>query len=67
MVVFVWIVLNYYKHVCSHVSDECEEHTDGCSDVCVNTEGSFYCECFAGSILQADNKTCLHDSATGTP
>ena len=31
--------------------DECLHSTDGCEQACVNTEGSFTCDCFAGYEL----------------
>ena len=39
--------------------DECSLENGGCSDVCVNTVGSFYCECSdALESLSMDGKTC---------
>ncbi|XP_013380732.1 uncharacterized protein LOC106151855 [Lingula anatina] len=32
--------------------------THGCSDICVNTPGSFKCECNSGRTLSNDLKTC---------
>ncbi|XP_022800806.1 uncharacterized protein LOC111338572 [Stylophora pistillata] len=42
---------------CSDV-DECNKNTDGCSDTCINTPGSFVCQCNAGYSLGIDKKTC---------
>lgn len=39
--------------------NECELNTDGCSDYCVNQEGSFICTCALGYRLDADSKTCI--------
>ena len=32
--------------------DECSSNNGGCSDMCVNTNGSYYCECLEGYELQ---------------
>ena len=37
--------------------DECEENVV-CDQVCVNTNGSYYCDCEAGYNLRNDNITC---------
>jgi len=40
--------------------DECATDNGGCSDVCVNTGGSYYCSCSQeGMALDADLKTCV--------
>ena len=38
--------------------DECAEYTDSCSDVCVNTKGSYKCQCSVGYTLGSDGTTC---------
>jgi len=38
--------------------DECRARKDDCQQVCVNTHGSFRCECHSGFILDKDRKTC---------
>ena len=38
--------------------DECLDNNGNCSHKCVNTEGSYYCECPAGYILQPNNRIC---------
>jgi uncharacterized protein YegL len=44
---------------CADVN-ECETENGGCSDVCVNTGGSFYCTCSGeGMALDADLRTCV--------
>lgn len=30
-----------------------------CSQMCVNTFGSYYCSCYSGYKLQPDHQTCL--------
>lgn len=39
--------------------DECQVHNGGCQHRCVNTRGSYYCECLPGSRLHVDGRTCL--------
>ena len=37
--------------------DECKEnHT--CDQICINTNGSYYCSCYGGFVLQHDNRNC---------
>ena len=38
--------------------NECLDHNGTCSHDCINTEGSYYCECFAGYILQPNKYDC---------
>ena len=38
--------------------DECLARSDDCQQTCVNTHGSFRCECHAGFILEKDRKSC---------
>ena len=38
--------------------DECSDETDGCSQICLNTDGSFACECNSGYILDVDGTGC---------
>ena len=38
--------------------DECSEKTDGCSQICSNTIGSFMCSCGSGYTLANDNLGC---------
>lgn len=39
--------------------DECVVYQDRlCQQRCVNTPGSYRCECFAGFLLQQDGVTC---------
>ena len=38
--------------------DECALDTDGCEQDCINTPGSFQCDCFEGFLLNEDNITC---------
>lgn len=39
--------------------DECRIYEGNiCQHICVNTQGSFRCECFPGYVLQEDTFTC---------
>ena len=38
--------------------NECLEQTSGCSHDCGNTEGSYFCSCPIGYLLEPDNHTC---------
>ena len=38
--------------------DECGDDTDGCSQTCTNTEGSFTCGCNDGYMLNVDGTSC---------
>ncbi|KAG7260834.1 hypothetical protein CRUP_012782 [Coryphaenoides rupestris] len=43
--------------------DECAVYNDSlCHQRCVNTPGSFHCECFAGFRLQGDGITCAPET-----
>ena len=46
--------------MCSNLLDidECSENADSCSDVCVNTKGSYKCQCSVGYTLGSDGTTC---------
>lgn len=39
--------------------DECAVVNGGCQQGCVNTHGSFHCQCRAGYRLHADGRTCI--------
>ena len=38
--------------------DECALDTDGCDQGCINTPGSFQCNCSEGYQLNEDGFTC---------
>ena len=38
--------------------NECSVGNGGCQQACVNTNGSYYCDCQSGYSLNADNATC---------
>ncbi len=39
--------------------DECEEMNGGCQQTCVDTLGSYHCECSEGFRIHADAHTCI--------
>lgn len=41
--------------------DECKRRIHDCSHTCINTPGSYYCECPNGFLLSADFQTCRED------
>ena len=38
--------------------DECSEGTSNCDHICINTNGSYTCDCDSGHFLQPDGHTC---------
>lgn len=44
---------------CQYDVDECLAHNGGCQHRCVNTPGSYLCECKPGFRLHTDGRTCL--------
>ncbi len=49
---------------CTTDIDECAEDSDGCGQVCTNTEGSFECSCNSGYELNGDGSTCNGEGNT---
>ena len=47
----------FFSFCCSDI-DECALDTDGCEQDCINTPGSFQCDCFEGFLLSDDNISC---------
>ncbi|XP_076347682.1 epidermal growth factor-like protein 8 isoform X1 [Tachypleus tridentatus] len=43
---------------CEKVENKCLKHNGNCEHKCVNTPGSYSCECHDGFILQKDGKSC---------
>ena len=43
--------------ICTDI-DECGNGTDGCDQLCTNTDGSFLCGCGSGFTLDQDGKLC---------
>nr|XP_026690224.1 fibrillin-1-like isoform X1 [Ciona intestinalis] len=51
---------------CSEDIDECTEETHRCSDICINTVGSFECDCPTGYKLDDTGFTCTdHNECEG--
>ena len=48
---------NYFTNVVLDI-DECEIGTDGCEQICINTPGTFYCNCSEGYLLNDDGFSC---------
>uniref|UniRef100_S4RKH7 EGF-like domain-containing protein n=1 Tax=Petromyzon marinus TaxID=7757 RepID=S4RKH7_PETMA len=46
--------------------DECSAYNGGCQHTCINTPGSYHCECHAGTRLHADGKTCVIQQNEGS-
>lgn len=38
--------------------DECKTNIDGCTQICINVNGSYDCDCYFGFSLDDDRKTC---------
>ena len=42
--------------------NECATNNGGCSQLCLNTEGSYSCDCYPGYELGPNNHTCKGNS-----
>ena len=53
----------HYSRIDLHVFfldiDECTEGTSNCSHLCLNTVGSYACQCLLGYQLDVHNHTCI--------
>ena len=56
---FALIINIYDKCYCYTDEDECQESNGHCEGTCVNTVGSYHCQCPHGYQLNYDNHTCL--------
>lgn len=45
------------KFTCENIN-ECSQNNAGCDQICIDTHGSYACNCEAGYILAADDHTC---------
>ena len=41
--------------------NECLDNDGSCSHTCINTPGSYHCECLAGYVLLPNNHDCEGD------
>ena len=39
-------------------ADECSTNADSCEQLCINTEGSYLCDCEESFALNSDGRTC---------
>ena len=67
-IVPIRICTNWHSHsytcICLHMlsssdTNECSFENGGCFEICINTEGSFYCGCNGGLVLDDDGATCI--------
>ena len=61
MLIFCIYIHISYRHAYISINldiDECSDDTDGCSQICTNTNGSFICRCNRGFLLDVDGATC---------
>ena len=56
-----WILIMVLSFIWSDI-DECVQGSDGCSQNCTNTIGSYFCTCMDGYELESDNHTCTGDA-----
>uniref|UniRef100_H2Y969 VWFA domain-containing protein n=1 Tax=Ciona savignyi TaxID=51511 RepID=H2Y969_CIOSA len=56
------VILNHVKQAVCYDVNECDTNNGGCSDTCVNTQGSFHCTCPENMILDSDLATCISNT-----
>uniref|UniRef100_A0A3Q3APZ9 Collagen and calcium binding EGF domains 1 n=1 Tax=Kryptolebias marmoratus TaxID=37003 RepID=A0A3Q3APZ9_KRYMA len=49
---------NREKPYCLDIDECADKNASACSQICINTAGSFRCECEKGYFLEEDGKTC---------
>ena len=65
--IYTYILLGSYFHII-HIhfivihktidKDECNTNNGGCQHTCVNTAGSYQCQCRSGYTLSGNNQSC---------
>ena len=60
---FTALIYPCILHTCTDIN-ECANNSGGCSDGCVNNEGSYYCDCPIGYELSDDKKNCVGEWLT---
>ena len=71
---FLAIIALSCKHVyiCITDVDECSTNVNDCEQLCVNTNGSYHCDCGEGFALNSDGRTCriscggIYSATTGS-
>ena len=49
-----------HTYITNHLEiNECSDENGGCSQICTNTAGSFYCGCYTGFELKSDGVNCI--------
>ena len=49
-----YINLNIFKDV-----NECANGNNACNQICINTDGSYYCDCYTGYHLISNQRYCI--------
>ena len=52
------VPLSFRKYSFSPDINECAVDNGGCSQICINTHGSFECACEVGFVLAANDSDC---------
>lgn len=47
-----------YSLKCTDIDECADVHKSACSQICINSLGSYRCECEKGYFLEGDGKTC---------
>ena len=55
---YISTILHYDQLIFSLDINECDEGSDGCHQICTNTNGSFECSCLPEFELLSDQRAC---------
>ena len=58
IIVQVYIFDHEFCHDKNSDVIECDEDNGSCSQICINTEGSYECSCRNGYVLDSDGHNC---------